>query len=154
DTLYAFSPAGKLRWAFATQGPIRSTPVVGNNEDVFVTSEDGRLYGLTSTGRQLWTPYNTGSLLRSTPALGVEGFLYFGDSDGYVHAVNSFNGLSAAGWPRKVANAPIVVPPVIGRDRILYVAATDGYVYAVGPDGSVKWRSANNIGSVSVGMAL
>lgn len=154
DTLYAFTPAGRLRWTFATQGPIRSTPVVGNNEDVFVTSEDGRLYGLTSTGAQLWPPYNTSTVLRSTPALGVEGYLYFGDGEGRVHAVNSFNGLSARDWPKKVADAPIVVPPVIMEDRTIIVAATDGYVYGLGPDGSTRWRSEANVGSVNVGMAL
>ena len=154
DTLYAFSPSQRLRWKRGTKGPIRSTPVVGNNEDIFITSEDGRLYGYTSTGDPLWPAYNTGTVLRSTPALGIEGYLYFGDGDGRVHAVNSFNGLSATGWPRKIANAPIVVPPVIGRDQTVVVAATDGFVYALGSDGALLWRSVQNIGSVSVGMAL
>lgn len=154
DTLYAFSPSGKLKWKFGTGGPIRSTPVVGNNEDVFITSEDGRLYGLTSTGRQLWPAYVTTSLLRSTPTLGLEGNLYFGDSEGQVHAVNSFSGQPVAGYPRKVAGAPIIVPPVMGPDRTLIVASTDGRVYALEPDGRVRWMSPVNVGSISVGMAL
>lgn len=154
DTLYAFSAAGRLRWKMGTKGPIRSTPVVGNNEDVFVTSEDGRLYGFTSTGMQLWTPYNTGTILRSTPSLGVDGYLYFGDGSGRIHAVNSFNGQSLQGWPIKASSSPIVVPPVMARDRTLIVASTDGFVSAYGPDGTKKWQSKTNVGAVMVGMAL
>lgn len=155
DTLYAFSPLGALRWKFGTRGPIRSSPLVGNNEDVFVTSEDGRLYGLDSDGHQLWQAYETNASLRSSPTLGVEGVIFFGDSNGKVHAVSSFNGASVGGnWPVAVTNAPIVAPPVIAQDRTVFVAATDGYVYALNPKGDVLWQSPENIGSVMVGMAL
>lgn len=154
DTLYAYTPDGRLRWKAATRGPIRSTPVVGNNEDVFVTSEDGRLYGFTSTGTPLWTAYNTGSLLRSTPTLGVDGTLYFGDADGRVHAVNAFNGLSRPGWPIQVSSSSIVTPPVIARDQTIIVASTDGFLYALNTSGEVIWTSAQNIGTIQVGMAL
>ncbi len=155
DTLYAFSNLGALKWKFATRGPIRSSPLVGNNEDVFVTSEDGRLYGLNSTGAELWPAYNTGALLRSSPTLGVEGRLYFGDSNGRVHAVNSFNGLSTGGrWPVSVSSSPIVVPPVIARDRTIVVATTDGFLHALAPDGTLLWTTTQNVGSIMVGMAL
>jgi len=155
DTLYSFSPLGALKWKFATRGPIRSSPLVGNNEDVFVTSEDGRLYGLDSDGHQLWQAYQTNASLRSSPTLGVEGVIFFGDSNGNMHAVSSFNGASIGGnWPVAVTNVPIVAPPVIAQDRTVFVAATDGYVYALSSEGVVLWHSQENIGSVMVGMAL
>lgn len=158
DTLYSFSPTGNLRWKFPTKGAIRSSVLVGNNEDVFVTAEGGRLYGLTSQGQKLWgwaTNYSTGAEVRSSPTLGSDGTIYFGDSNGKLHAVNSFDGLKALGnWPANVTGASIVTPPVIGRDRTIFIAATDGHVYAYDPSGSRVWKSANNIGSVMVGMAL
>lgn len=158
DTLYTFTVDGALKWKFPTKGPIRSSPMVGNNEDVFVVSEDGRLYGLTNQGERLWgwaTAYNSGSLLRSSPTLGVDGVIYFGDSDGRVHAVSSFDGLSTGGrWPKKISDAAIVVPPVIARDRTVIVASTDGFVYALDPAGQLLWKTQQNIGSVMVGMAL
>jgi outer membrane protein assembly factor BamB len=158
DTLYSFTVDGALKWKFPTKGPIRSSPMVGNNEDVFVVSEDGRLYGLTNQGERLWgwsTAYNSGSLLRSSPTLGVDGVIYFGDSDGRVHAVSSFDGLSTGGrWPKKVSDAAIVVPPVIARDRTIIVASTDGFLYALDPAGQLLWKTQQNIGSVMVGMAL
>lgn len=155
DTLYAFTRRGKLRWTFATNGPIRSSPLVGNNEDVFVTSEDGRLYGLTSTGAQLWTPYNARTELLSTPAMGVDAVLYVGDAAGRLHAVNAFDGQSRPGWPIQVANGSIVVPPVITRSNTLIVAAVDGYVRSIDLEhGTPVWTSTQNVGSVTVGMAL
>lgn len=153
DTLYAYTPNGKIRWKAVT-GPLRSSPVVGNNEDVFITSEDGRLYGFTSMGKQLWPSYNTNAILRSSPAFGIEGGLFFGDSNGKIHGINSFDGLQLAGFPTQVTNVPITVSPVITRDRTIIVAATDGFVYALRPDGSLLWKSSANVGSVSAGMAV
>jgi outer membrane protein assembly factor BamB len=153
DTLFAFTPQGSIRWK-AELGPVRSSPVVGNNEDIFVASEDGRLYGFSSTGKRLWPPYNTGAVIRSSPAFGAEGYIFFGDSEGNVHAVNSFDGLPVVGWPVRPTNVAITVPPVITRDHTVIVAASDGYVWALRPDGRTLWKSSTNIGSVSVGMAL
>lgn len=157
--LYAFSPEGSHKWTFDTKGSIDSSPLVGNNEDIFVTASGGRLYGLGSQGEKLWgwaTNYSTGAEVRSTPTLGSDGTIYFGDSNGQLHAVSSFDGLkpSTGMWPASVTSGKIVTPPVIGRDRTVYVAATDGHVYAYDPDGLQVWRSSSNIGSVMVGMAM
>lgn len=158
DTLYSFDPQLNLKWKFPTKGSIRSSVLVGNNEDVFVTAEGGRLYGLSSQGEKLWgwsTFYSTGAEVRSSPTLGSDGTIYFGDSRGKLHAVNSFDGLPAPGhWPADVTNTSIVVPPIIGRDRTIFVAATDGHIYAYDPEGVRLWKSPDNIGSVMVGMAM
>lgn len=158
DTLYSFSPTGALKWKFPTKGAIRSSVLVGNNEDIFVTAEGGRLYGLTSQGQKLWgwaTNYSTGAEVRSSPTLGSDGTIYFGDSAGKLHAVNSFDGLRAgSNWPVSVTSASIIVPPVIGRDRTIFVASTDGHVYAYDPSGQRVWKTPDNIGSVMVGMAM
>lgn len=140
--LYAFDNEGTLKWERDTKGPIRSTPVVGNNEDVFVTSEDGRLWGFTADGRDLWaTPYNSAAPLRSSPAMGVDGVLYFGDTFGNLHAVNSFNGLSAWSSPKKVVDGTIVEAPVITRDHTVIVADSQGRLTGFDRHGSQLWQS-------------
>ncbi|MFT4603386.1 MAG: outer membrane protein assembly factor BamB [Rhodothermales bacterium] len=142
NTLYAFNNNGELRWQRETKGPIRSTPVVGNNEDVFVTSEDGRLWGFTSEGNDLWAvPYNSSAPLRSSPAMGVDGVLYFGDTFGNLHAVNSFNGLSAWSSPVKVADGSIVEAPVITRDHTVIVADSQGRLSGYDRMGTLLWQS-------------
>lgn len=140
--LYAFDRSGKLRWSRDTKGPIRSSPVVGNNEDVFVASEDGRLWGFTADGRDLWaTPYNSAAPLRTTPTMGVDGILYFGDSFGYLHAVNSFNGLSAWSSPVKVVDGSIIQPPVISRDHTIIVADSQGRLSGYDRNGDRLWQT-------------
>ncbi len=154
DTLYAFTKDGHLRWKRGTGGPISAAPVIGNDENIYVVSEDGRLYGFSPSGAQLWTPYTTGSRILSTPAIDVDGTLYFGDVDGNVHAVSSFDGHLRTGWPVKVARSAIQAPPVIARDRTIIVASADGYVYALDPEGNLKWRSVKNYGTILLPMAL
>jgi outer membrane protein assembly factor BamB len=141
-TVFAFDKEGTLRWERDTKGPIRSAPVVGNNEDVFVTSEDGRLWGFTADGRDLWAvPYNSAAPLRSSPTLGVDGVLYFGDTFGYLHAVNSFNGLSAWSAPVKVVDGSIVQAPVITRDHTIIVTDSQGRISGFDRSGNVLWQS-------------
>ena len=140
--LYAFDNDGMLVWERDTKGPIRSTPVVGNNEDVFVTSEDGRLWGFTADGRDLWaTPYNSAAPLRTTPAMGVDGVLYFGDTFGNLHAVNSFNGLSAWSSPVKVVDGSIINAPVITRDHTIIVTDSQGRISGFDRNGDRLWQS-------------
>jgi outer membrane protein assembly factor BamB len=153
DTLYAFTPAGVLRWKRGTQGPIRTAPVVSNNENVFVASEDGRVYAFTPSGSLAWPPYVTGARLRSTPALSSDGFLYFGDDQGRLHAIDSFGGRPRTGFPIRVSLSAIEAPPVIARDRTVLVGSTDGSVYAYSPTGDPLWQSPN-VGSITQPMAL
>ena len=154
DTLYAFTSNGYLRWKRATQGPISAAPVIGNDENIYVVSEDGRLYGFSASGAELWTPYATESIIRSTPAIDVDGTIYFGDAEGRVHAVSSFDGRAKSGWPRTVAQSAIQAPPAIARDRTIIVASADGYVYALDPEGTLKWRIPKNFGTILLPMAL
>jgi len=160
QVLYAFDSKGNKKWEFPAQGDLDTSPLVGNNEDIFVTGSGGRLYGITSEGGHLWgsaaSHYSSGAIVKSSPTLGADGTIYFGDSNGKLHAVNSFDGLKQQNgiWPANVTTSSIVIPPVIGRDRTIYVGATDGHVYAYDPSGHLVFRTVQDIGSIMVGMAL
>lgn len=152
DTLYAFTDDLRLKWKFGTDGPIESSPVVSNSNDIFVTSRDGHLYGLASNGIELWPSYNTAALVTAEPALGANGILYFGDFEGRVHAVNSLNGRLL--WNLQLSNSPIDAPAVIAEDGTIIIGATDGFVYAINDQADIIWKSDTNVGSVRQGMAL
>ena len=101
---------GRVRWAFATAGPIKATPTLWEGR-VYVGSGDGHVYALeAATGRLLWTfraapaerhimvygnlcstwPVNTGVLVREGVAYFAAGII---DSDGtYVYALNARTG--------------------------------------------------------------
>src|SRR5215475_6708475 len=57
-----------LRWKFATDGPVRSSPVISGGV-VFVGSGDHRLYALDAkTGNAIWR-FDAGAPVDSTPAV-------------------------------------------------------------------------------------
>src|SRR5262249_25094226 len=86
-----------------------------------------------------WVPWTftlpPGRNVDSSPAVGVDGTIYFGADDGRLYA------LDPNGSPRGVlslGSAPVRSGPVIGPDGTIYVTA-GGNLYAVRPDGVLKW---------------
>ena len=141
----AFDDTGKLAWTFDARGPIRRAPVIGNNEDVYVVSEDGRLYALAPlSGNELWyyQPDVIGFANPTAPSLGVDGILWFGDSRGYLHAVNTFNGQAITGYPRQVTGSTsisIVAAPVITPDRTVIVGDARGMLLVIPLNRAPEW---------------
>jgi outer membrane protein assembly factor BamB len=68
----------------------------------------------------------------SSPALSGDGFLVFGDSGGWLHAVSTVDGTELAGFPIQLSNRAIRSSPAIAVDGTIYVGADDGMLYAVG----------------------
>jgi len=77
-------------WRFATEGQVRSSPVVSDGS-LFFGSGDGGLYCLdAATGAQRWHIVTGGPVL-SDPAV-ADGMVFFGSDDGGIYAVDSANG--------------------------------------------------------------
>ncbi len=98
--------------AFATGGPVLSSPAVGNTtpaggtgKEIVVGSDDGKVYALrwnpgTNTVSQVWS-FATGGAVRSSPALaarndsqaaGNKRDVYVGSEDGYLYLLNGTDG--------------------------------------------------------------
>lgn len=150
-TLYALNPAdGTTRWSASVDtgasgassggmgGPPGddvasggfSSPAMTPDGSVVVGAFDG-LHAFSppsdgsSTGTERW--HVAGDLVVSSPAVGGDGTIYFGSTDGNLYAVD------ASGNPRwKYAiGAAVNSSPAIGADATIYVMADDGYLYAV-----------------------
>ena len=73
--LYALDPdTGKVRWSFATDAHIYSSPALadgpdGRTREIYIASADGSVYALDPSGHLLWR-YDTGDPIRSSPVLG------------------------------------------------------------------------------------
>ena len=75
----------ELKWAFKTEGPIRSSPAVADGV-VYFGSYDGNLYAVDiKTGKEKWR-FKTGGKIFSSPAV-ADGVVYFGSHDGKLYAV-------------------------------------------------------------------
>lgn len=95
-----------------------------------------RLYALyTNNGTIKWG-YYTGNLIDSSPAIGLDGTIYFGDWNGWVHALNP-NG--TVKWKYHTGDI-ITASPAIGPDGTIYIGSHDRNLYAFNPqNGTVKW---------------
>lgn len=80
---------------------------------------------------------NAGSIyLESSPAIGADGTIYAGSSDGGLYAVSPNGTLK---WRFQAGNS-IGSSPAVGADRTIFFGCYDAYVYAVRADGTLKWK--------------
>jgi YD repeat-containing protein len=91
-TLYAIRPSGVLDWTFQTTGGLRSSPVIGEQGSIYVTTSSGHLYSISPNGEYQWR-YSSGSpYWDSSPVIGSNGIIYSA-TGGFIHAVNAEGGL-------------------------------------------------------------
>jgi outer membrane protein assembly factor BamB len=123
-----------------------ATPTLGSTPTATVTPIPVFVYAVTQSGQVVAfdplrptptvfpppaTPIATPVL--SSPALSSDGFLVFGDSDGWLHALSTVDGTELAGFPIQLSERAIRSSPAIASDGTIYVGADDGMLYAVGP---------------------
>lgn len=139
NALYAFNPDGTLKWRYATDQRVYSSPAVGADGTVYVGSwgnnspeVPGRLYAINPDGTLRWS-YGAGTNghgVYSSPALGADGTVYFADYYGIFSAVNS-SGTLKWSYPMGTRSAS---SPAIGADGTVYMG------HDAGPDIKVKGK--------------
>ncbi|MHB9029215.1 MAG: outer membrane protein assembly factor BamB family protein, partial [Candidatus Latescibacterota bacterium] len=92
--------------------------------------------GSFGPGALLWK-FATGGYVASSPAIGIDGTVYFGSSDYGLYAMNPGNG--SVKWKFE-AGGSNDDSPAIGSDGTIYFGSFDTYLYALNPNGSEKWR--------------
>lgn len=89
----------------------------------------------TQNERREWT-FETEQVVRSSPTV-VNDTVYVGDNDGYLYAVDRFDGTER--WQVRTDGAVVAAPNVV--DETVYIGSADGNVYAYSTDdGSERWR--------------
>lgn len=178
--LQAFNRDGTLKWSFpddtayATVGPIRSTPAVAADGTVYVGSDDGNIYAINPDGTELWRAA-TENTVRSSPVIGSDGTVYIGSSDGKTYAIIGGAPPDNGPWPmfqNNWANTGYKVPnfiegtlkwsrqvgsdqyshrssPAIDDNGTVYVGSSDGNLYAILADGSLGWTFSTGDSSYS-----
>jgi len=61
-----------LKWKFAVEKRITSSPAIGADETIYFGSVDGKLYAVSHEGKLVWA-YKTGGEVTSSPAIGIDG---------------------------------------------------------------------------------
>lgn len=143
---------GTPRWAFttlstSTAGNIVASPTVAPDGTIYIGVEvglsgsltpSGRLFAVKPDGTQRWQPFTTPDWVDTTPAVGMDGTIYFGCWDGKLYALRP-DGTQK--WAT-TAGAFITSSPALGADGTIYFGSGNGNLYALNPDGAIKWTFA------------
>jgi outer membrane protein assembly factor BamB len=158
--LYAVSGDGILLWTFDISsvgftGQFRSSPSIDRNGDVYFGLNNGNpssaFFSLNSGGTLKWI-FEPGDIpdnvppdhfdIYSSPAIGSDSLVYFGQEFGRVYALNSSDGSLAA--MAKTFSGITWSSPSIDKNGVLFITDMGGNVYAFqtgskGLDSLAQW---------------
>ena len=150
STVYAVDVQnGSLKWKLRTNGEIRSTPVLHNNQ-LFLAGGNGVLLFIDkNSGKRLWSAvfdntalflaerrYDFADYYHSSPII-HNNVIYLGSGDGNMHALKADNGELL--WTFKTGDIIHSTAAVV-KDKLCF-GSFDGYVYALKlTDGSLVWK--------------
>jgi len=80
--------------------------------------------------------YKTGDIIYSSPAIGSDGTIYTGSTDGNIYALLPNGHLK---WKRSIGDVG-KCSPTIGLDGTIYIGSSSKYLYALNPNGTLKWK--------------
>lgn len=127
--------SGLTSWMRTLPSPVRGV-INLNGRNLFVTSNDGRLYAIRKeTGEISWIKYNSSPF---SPQNLLEGqTLYAYDTYGDILSIELENGKTLWRYrTRKSLSAPVAV-----HESMIYAGTTDGFVYAIDrTSGRLRWR--------------
>lgn len=145
-TFYALSPSGSLKWSFAPQGYVWSTPALAADGTIYYVA-GGALMALNPDGSKKWQLGVSGG---TTP---VQGFSPVVGRDGTIYCGSAFRNLIAVSpqgdlkWSVPIDGASSD-SPAIGADGTVYVAGAN--LFAIASGGGIAWgTSTNDFGSAS-----
>lgn len=129
-----------VNWRFQAGGAVVSSPALGGNGQVFVGSNDNKVYAIDRrSGDQLWA-FSSGGQVHSSPAVDTDGTLYVGSDDGHVYALNASTGTKI--WAYKTGGV-VRSSPVIAPGGLLFIGSDDGHLHALNTaTGKARWQVA------------
>jgi len=123
------------KWKASTGGEIHASPAIDASGNIYVGSDDGKLYAFNHAGNQKWE-YATGGKIESSPAIDASGNIYVGSQDNNIYAIDKNGNLI---W-KYATDDEVFSSPTIGDEGTVYVGSADGRLLALNSDGSRKWQ--------------
>jgi len=124
----------KEKYRFSTGESIKASPIIGSDNTIYITSNDGKLYAINPNGTEKWF-FRTGSIdIHSSPCIDLDGTIYFGAGTNF-YAVNPDGKLK---WSNKI-NGVFESSPTISFDGTIYVGGGTK-LFAFNKNGTKKWE--------------
>jgi outer membrane protein assembly factor BamB len=125
---------GSLRWSYNVKADVDGAATMGEDGNLFVGADDGRLYALRSDGSLRWS-FVAQKDIRAAAAVATNGVVYVGSFDGNLYALAPTGDVK---WVLPTGGR-IAASPVIDAAGTIYVGSQDDHLYAVTPKGQVRW---------------
>jgi outer membrane protein assembly factor BamB len=126
SVIFGLNDFGMRTWDRLLDGATEASPAVAYNT-VYIPTSNGAYALDTENGTVKWSRPLDGEYSVSSPAV-ADGKVYFGLDNGYVYALDAFNGDLV--WSYKTEGAVQSSPAI--SDGLLFVGSSDGNLYAIG----------------------
>ncbi|MFZ1933164.1 MAG: PQQ-binding-like beta-propeller repeat protein [Thermoguttaceae bacterium] len=125
ECLYGFAPDGSLLWKTPMPGQMLGSPVVDRNGHVYAgisqlqrgRQPTGLLVCLDGNSHKVRWEYRAAGPVESTPVIGDDDVIYFGDNSGQIHAVD-FSGRAA--WTAQLETPVRSAGTIFAPNRLLF----------------------------------
>ena len=131
--LYGFAPNGAKAWNVKLPGQLLGSPVIGPDGHVLIgvtqaprgQKSKGLLVCVDGNSHKTRWQYAAEDAIESTPVIGDDGVIYFGDNSGTIHAVDS---AGQGQWKAKVETAIRSAATVLAPERLAVCLDNDTLV--------------------------
>ena len=90
----------RVRWEYAADGAVESTPVIGDDGLIYFGDNAGTIHAVEPSGKKAWSS-QTGSAIRSAGTILNPGRVIFGADNGTLVGLNcTSKSVAADGWPK------------------------------------------------------
>lgn len=125
DCLYAFRPTGETAWSAEMPGQMLGSPVLDGHGHIYIglsqsqrgQAPSGSLVCLDGNSHKIRWEYRAAGPVESTPVIGNDDIIYFGDNEGVIHAVDN---RGAAQWTAKVESAVRSAGTILAPQRLAF----------------------------------
>ncbi len=127
EILYGFDLSGRRIWETKVPGLMMGSPVADRNGHLYVgisqtrRGREGRgmLVCVDGNSHRVRWQYDATDMVESTPVLGSDGIIYFGDNAGVIHALDAGG---SAQWTAEIGPAIRSVGTLIAPQRLAFGA--------------------------------
>lgn len=133
ENLYGFAPNGAKAWNVHLPGQLLGSPVIGPDDHMLIgvtqsargQKAGGLLVSVDGNSHKIRWQYRTDEAIESTPVVGDDGVVYFGDNGGTIHAVSP-SGEDV--WKAKVETAVRSAGTLLASERLAFGLDNDTVV--------------------------
>ncbi len=135
NNVYAIDAGGNLKWRFSSTVPFLASPVVGNNDTIYLGDTSGLFYAIKPDGRESWK-IRLGGSVRFSANISSTGTIFVVADDGMLYSITQEGEIK---WQQPLKSTPLAAP-AIGPDQTIYTVARE-FISAFTQVGALRWRT-------------